>query len=108
MNRDVKDGTHSECAQVIAFVVDRAERLEGECFMLKKQRDAAWIAALSALALVWFQLLTGCAHPRETTPPPGEPCPAWEAGWMESRRDECDVWRCNAASLRWERLEVCE
>jgi hypothetical protein len=60
----------------------------------------AWVA-VTWLACLW--LLTGCAH---TPVPPGEPCR--HAGWIESRQDECDVWRCNAATLRWERLEVCE
>ncbi len=73
--------------------------------ILVRQRDQAWLAAFSALALVWFLMLTGCAH---TPDPPGDACEPWRAGWIESRQDECDVWRCNAVSLRWERLEVCE
>ena len=55
--------------------------------------------------LLALALLAGCAHQRPVHP--GEPCPPWEAGWLESR-GECEVWRCNAVTLRWERLEVCE
>ena len=71
---------------------------------LVRQRNTAMVCAY-LMALACVLALTGCAH---TPDPPGEPCPSWEAGWMESRRDECDVWRCSAATLRWERLEVCE
>jgi hypothetical protein len=45
--------------------------------------------------------LTGCAH---TPPPPGEPCPSWKEGWIEYRPATCAYWRCDAASLRWERV----
>ena len=58
---------------------------------------------LRALLLL---LLTGCAH----TPPPGDACPPWQAGWIEYRRTDCTYWRCNAATLRMEQVareEVC-
>ena len=63
----------------------------------------AWVL-LTWLACLW--LLTGCAH----TPPPGDACPPWQAGWIEYRRADCTYWRCNAATLRMEQVareEVC-
>ncbi len=62
----------------------------------------AWaLVAVTWLACLW--LLAGCAH---TPPPPGEPCPPWEAGWVEYRPDTCAYWRCEAVTLRWERVAV--
>lgn len=58
--------------------------------------------------LLALALLAGCAHQRPV--PPGEPCPSWEAGWIEYRADTCSYWRCEAATLRWQmvaRDDVC-
>jgi uncharacterized cupin superfamily protein len=46
-------------------------------------------------------MLTGCAH---TPPPQGEACEPWRAGWVEYRAATCAYWRCDAATLRWERV----
>ena len=46
--------------------------------------------------------LAGCAH---TPPePPGDACEPWRAGWIEYRAETCDYWRCNPATLRWDRV----
>lgn len=59
----------------------------------------------SALVLGYLSavLVTGCAH---TPPPPGDACEPWRAGWIEYRAATCEYWRCDAASLRWQRVAV--
>lgn len=50
--------------------------------------------------------LTACAHaPRGLEPA----CPSYKAGWIECAADDvCVCWRCDAARLAWERVEVCD
>ena len=59
------------------------------------RQGALVLGRVSALCAM---MLAGCAH---TPPPPGEPCPSWEAGWIEYRAETCSYWRCEAATLRW-------
>lgn len=49
-------------------------------------------------------LVASCAHHRGLEPA----CPAFKEGWIECSADDvCLCWRCDAARLVWERVEVC-